>query len=359
MITGRYRFSGKHFLLLLLILPKMNHVLKIDHQSEIPKYKQVVEMILSDIESGIFKQGQRIPSINVTSEELIVSRDTVEKAYVYLRKKGILTSVHGKGYFVDQCDVRRHIRVALIFNKLSNYKRSLYYSFVETLGNKATVDVFIYNYDLQQFREIIDNHVTKYDYYVILPHFKNKESDVARVIRTISREKVVLVDRNLDSLNNYPIVYQEYEKDIQSALSDGLSLIKKYKKFNLVFPTDQYYSRYIARGFRVFCKVNEIPFSIIDQLTPSDVKAGEAYVIISDDDLYRFIKICRIEKWKLGKDVGVVAYNDNPVKEILEDGITTISTNHDEIGRMAAEMILTRDFRRIKSPFRFILRNSL
>ena len=44
----------------------MHRKLKIDHQSGIPKYRQVVEMIVSDIESGIFKQGQRIPSINET-----------------------------------------------------------------------------------------------------------------------------------------------------------------------------------------------------------------------------------------------------------------------------------------------------
>ena len=56
--------------------------LKIDSESEIPKYKQVVDLFISDIEAGIFKQGQRIPSINEMSEELFLSRDTVEKAYV-------------------------------------------------------------------------------------------------------------------------------------------------------------------------------------------------------------------------------------------------------------------------------------
>ncbi|WP_372935324.1 GntR family transcriptional regulator, partial [Mariniphaga sediminis] len=87
----------------------MNGYLRIDHQSEVPKYKQVVELIVSDIESGIFKQGQRIPSINETSEELLLSRDTVEKAYVFLRKKGILSSVRGKGYYVEECNVGRQI----------------------------------------------------------------------------------------------------------------------------------------------------------------------------------------------------------------------------------------------------------
>lgn len=337
----------------------MSDYLRINHHSEVPKYKQVVDLVISDIESGIFKHGQRIPSINETSEELLLSRDTVEKAYVYLKKKGILSSVRGKGYYVNKTDVSRQVKVALIFNKLSNYKRSLYYSFIETLGTKASVDVFIYNYDLEQFSKIIDNNLASYDYYVILPHFKDENADVAGVIKKIPQEKVLIVDRNLETLKNYPIVYQEYEKDIETALKQALDLIRKYKKLHLVFPLNQYYSKYIIRGFQIFCQVNDIEFSIIDELKKSDVRKNEAYVVVSDDDLYRFIKMCKKSGWKLGSDVGLVAYNDNPVKEILEDGITTISTNHDEIGRTAAEMILTRNFKRIKSPFELIRRNSL
>lgn len=337
----------------------MSYDLRINHDSEVPKYKQVVDLIISDIEAGIFKKGQRIPSINETSEELLLSRDTVEKAYVYLKKKGILSPVRGKGYYVNQVNIQKKIKVALIFNKLSNYKRNIYYSFVETLGSKAGVDVFIYNYNLDQFKDIIENQLTNYDYFVILPHFENEQVDVGSVIKKIPKNKVLLVDRNLESLKNYPIVYQEYEKDIQAALGEGIGLIRKYKKINLVFPVREYYSKHILRGFRIFCQVNRLDFSVIDQLEESHVQKGQAYVLISDDDLYRFIRISKSKKWKLGSDVGVVAYNDNPVKEILEDGITTISTNHDEIGRTAARMILSKDFKRIKSPFGFIKRKSL
>lgn len=337
----------------------MNRYTRINHQSEVPKYKQVVDIIISDIESGIFRQGQRIPSINETSEELLLSRDTVEKAYVFLKKKGILSSVRGKGYYINQVNVHKKMKVALILNKLSNYKRNIYYSLAENLGNKASIDVFIYNYDLTQFEEIIDNHITTYDYYVILPHFKNESEEVVEAIRKIPKEKVLLVDRNLPALKDYPIVYQEYEKDIQTALESGIELIRKYRKINLVFPQNQYYSKYILRGFQIFCQINQFDFSVIDQLNEGDVVRGEAFVLITDDDLYRMIKITKGRNWKLGKDIGIVAYNDTPVKEILEDGISTISTNHDEIGRLAAEMILKKNFSRIKSPFAFIRRKSL
>ncbi|WP_346860059.1 GntR family transcriptional regulator [uncultured Draconibacterium sp.] len=337
----------------------MTYDLRINHDSEVPKYKQVVEMIISDIEAGIFKKGQRIPSINETSEELLLSRDTVEKAYVHLKKKGVLLSVRGKGYYVNQINVQKEIKVALIFNKLSNYKRSIYYSFVETLGSKAAVDVFIYNYSIDKFEDIIDNQINNYDYFAILPQFNDEDTVVDRVIKKIPREKVLLIDRNLDSLKDYPVVYQEFEKDIQTALGKGISLLKKYTKVNLVFPSNEFYSKNILRGFQIFCQVNALDFSIIDQLDENDVKKKEAYVLVSDDDLYRFVKITKGKGWKLGQDIGVVAYNDNPVKEILEDGITTISTNHYEIGRLAAQMILSKEFKRIKSPFEFVQRNSL
>ncbi len=337
----------------------MLKALKIDSDSEVPKYKQVVDLFISDIEAGIFRQGQRIPSINETSEELLLSRDTVEKAYVYMKKKGILQAVRGKGYYINHVNVSKKLKIALIFNKLSNYKRSIYYSFAKEMGIKASVDVFIYNYDLDEFEAIINNNLNNYDYFVILPHLRNENADISKVIKQIPREKVLIVDRFLDELKDYPVVYQEYDKDIQSALTCGLDLLKKYSRLNLVFPKDEYYPPYIVRGFRIFCQIHNFSFSVIDRMEETEIKRGEAYVIVSDDDLYAFIKKVKLCNWTLGTDCGVVAYNENQVKEILCDGITTISTNHEEIGQLAAKMILTRKFERIKSPFQFIRRNSL
>ena len=337
----------------------MLHNLKIDSESEIPKYKQVVDLFVSDIEAGIFRQGQRIPSINETSEELLLSRDTVEKAYVYMKKMGILSAVRGKGYYINQVNVSKKLKICLIFNKLSNYKRSIYYSFVKTMGVKASVDVFIYNYDPDEFEAIVDNNLNNYDYFVILPHFRNENANISEVIKKIPREKVLIVDRFLDELKNYPVVYQEYDKDIQSALSCGLDLLQKYSRLNLVFPQAEFYPPYIVRGFQIFCQVHGFAFTIIARMEDTEIDQGEAYIIVSDDDLYAFIRKVKQKNWTLGKDCGVVAYNENQVKEILCDGITTISTNHEEIGQLAAQMILTRKFERIKSPFQFIRRNSL
>jgi len=332
---------------------------RIDSNSEIPKYQQVEEMILADIESGIFKQGQRIPSINETSEELLLSRDTVEKAYVHLRKKGILLSVKGKGYYINKLPMAKRLKIALIINKLSNYKRSLYNSLVQTLGTKASVDVFIYHYDIAEFETIIKDNLKDYDYFVILPHFRTDQANVVEIIREIPREKVLIVDRYLEELKNYPIVYQEFDKDIQDALTQAISLLRKYKQLNLVFPQNEFYSTNIKRGFTHFCRTENFKFEVIDILEEAEIRKNEAYILVSDNDLYFFIKTIKSKNWLPGKDIGIISYNENPVKELLCDGISTISTNHDEIGKKAAEMILQKAFSRIKSPFEFIQRLSL
>ena len=71
----------------------------------------------------------------------MLSRDTVQKAYNVLRKKGVITAVKGKGFYINRADINTPYRILLLFNKISNYKKQIYNAFVETMGNKAVVDL--------------------------------------------------------------------------------------------------------------------------------------------------------------------------------------------------------------------------
>ena len=68
--------------------------------SKLPKYQQLINSLLQDIEMGELKPGERLPSINEASEECYLSRDTVERAYTELHKMGVITSIFRKGYFI-------------------------------------------------------------------------------------------------------------------------------------------------------------------------------------------------------------------------------------------------------------------
>ena len=83
------------------------------------------------------------------------------------------------------------------------------------------------------------------------------------------------------------------------------------------------------------------------------------YITLREDDLVGLIKKFKQTSYSLGKDVGIISYNDTLLKEVLLDGITVISTDFRKLGEQAARMVLQRHHEQFVNPFYVILRNSL
>ena len=172
---------------------------RIDAASATPKYLQVVNAVIADIEAGVLKRGERVPSINETSEMYYLSRDTIEKAYKVLRKKGVISSVKGKGCYISNTFTTDKMRVLLLFNKLSAYKKAVYYSILKTLGEDAVVDLHIHHFDGKICESLIQESAGKYNYYVIMPHFTTHVEAATQVIKNIPQDKLVLLDKNIEN----------------------------------------------------------------------------------------------------------------------------------------------------------------
>tara|TARA_R110002050_G_scaffold39757_1_gene97433 strand:+ start:7437 stop:7661 length:225 start_codon:yes stop_codon:yes gene_type:complete len=71
------------------------------------------------------------------------------------------------------------------------------------------------------------------------------------------------------------------------------------------------------------------------------------------------IKKIKEDKLTLSKDIGIISYNDTLLKEIVEGGITTISTDFNIMGERLAQMILHKEQLQIENINALILRNSL
>lgn len=333
---------------------------RIDETSTTPKYVQVINSIISDIDAGLLKPGQRIPSINETSEMYYLSRDTIEKAYKELRERGIITSVRGKGNYICQNFSVNKIKVLLLFNKLSAYKKTVYYAMLKTLGENALVDIHVHHYNTKIFENLLEEHTGKYHYYVVMPHFTELSPSLLEAIRKIPQHKLVLLDKDLDQVSgDYAAVFQDFKQDIRNALHSGIDLLYKYQKLMLVFPKDMNYPQEIVEGFQRFCKESSFEYSIIDGIDEDPLLEKNAYVVLEETDLVELIKKSRAQNLVLGKDIGIISYNDTPLKEILADGITVISTDHEKMGETAAFMILNKKKGKIRNPFTLIRRNSL
>lgn len=338
----------------------LNTFLTIDENSKIPKYQQVVDTIVSDIDVGLVKVGDKIPSINETSEEYYLSRDTVEKAYKILRRRGLITAVKGKGFYVTSTSKHEGKRILLVFNKLSDHKKTIYNSFVKKLGSSASVDLHIHHCESKMLEKIIIESLGKYDYYVIMPHLKEETPSVYEAINKIPKDRLLILNKDLEGISGeYGCVFEDFELDIHQALYTGIEKIKKYKKLYLVFPVENYYCSGISTGFINFCKEEKIDYEIIHDTANHEVHSRELYVVIEEADLVEIIKKSSAKNLKLGKHIGVITYNDTPFKEILAGGISVLSTNFKQMGETMADMVRTHSKEKIKNPFQLILRNSI
>lgn len=278
-----------------------------------------------------------------------------------LREEGIISSVKGKGYYIAKPELNSATRVLLVFNKISNYKKQVYNGFIETLGSNAVVDLKIHHFNTQVFKSLIESQLDDYDYFVIMPHFYEDTEEAIKTIHSIPKQKLVILDKKIpQTAGTYASVYQDFEEDIVEALEQGLDLLKKYRKILLVHPKLIPYPIEIVKGFGNFCFQNNFKFDIISEIDVAiTINTGEVYIVIEETDLVNLIKLSQSKKLTIGKDIGIISYNETPLKEILLDGITVISTDHHQMGVLAAKLILDNRQDSIKNPFVMIRRKSL
>lgn len=332
----------------------------VDELSSTPKYKQLTNAILAAIETGKLKKNSLLPSINELSFKLEMSRDTAEKGYRYLRKLGVVESVPGKGYFIVNTDFSRKLKICLLFNKLSTHKKIIYDAFTKTIGEQAVIDFYIYNNDFALFKRLLTNKKDDYSHFVIIPHFLEGGEHAHDIINTIPKEKLVILDKLLPGVTgNYAAVYENFAQDIYAALEQALNQLSKYNTIKIIFPKNSYFPQEILNGFYKFCQQYAFTHKVIHNVREEEINPGEVYINLMEDDLVNLIERLIELKLKIGQDVGVISYNETPLKRIILDGITTISTDFVMLGNKAASFILDNETHKLQVPFYLKLRNSL
>ena len=253
----------------------------------------------------------------------------------------------------------KKIKILFILNKISSYKRIIYYSFLKTLGNKAVVDLQIHHYNPLVLKDILDTHLGKYSYYVLMPHFElnlKKESWMKQVKR-IPVNELVILDKAIPEMKENISVSQDFKRDIYDALSTAKDLVKKYKGITLVLPEHSNHPPEIAQGLSQFGKENDKTLTLVKDADSLQLTKGMVYIVITDDHLAVLMKKLKNTSYKLGKDIGIISFNETELKDLLD--ITVISTDFEQMGQTAANLILKNEFRQVRNPFKILKRGSL
>lgn len=338
---------------------KSKTLLLIEAGSPVPKYRQIVENVQRHIERGELAIGDRLPSITEICRQYGLGRDTAVKAYDQLESQRIVEARHGQGFFVATRRTQRRIKVLVMFDVLSNgFKERVYQGLLEAAGDQASFDFYSHNFNEETFCHTLEEQRGRYEYYVIMPFLGSER--VKQCLAAMDSSKLLLLDIDLDFPGKAcASIRQSHDAGLERALESAAARIQRYDHFELVFPEHIDNPQCIKAACRRFCKNHRLPLRISGRLDPETVERGTLYLAIYDTDLVALVKELHRRGWKAGRDVGIISYNDTPLKEIAEGGITVVSIDFHELGRQAGAQVLSRKPVRIEIPTELIVRKTL
>lgn len=326
--------------------------ISVDKNSSVPVYRQIIIQVEDAIGSGILAPGTALPSVNQLINTLKISRDTVFKAYEHLKTRGIIESIQSKGYFVRESK----IRILLFLDLYSPFKEGLYNAMRKELPENFTIDLYFHHYNSEVFRNVLENGKGRYQYFVIMSF---QDEGTTKVLEKMDKDRVLILDMSSGSPDNLPKIYQDFGNAFYNCLFAARNKFHKYKEILYVLRPETHHPEESAISFINFCSDYGINGKVLSTLTDMDITKNKAYIVVSDDDLVSIVETVQRNRYELGKDIGVISYNDTAVKKIIAGGVTVISTDFFEMGRKVADFLKSPEFVSISIPTRLIERNSL
>ena len=326
--------------------------INIDNNSSVLKFQQLVDSIVDAISQNQLKEGEMLPSVNQIMKKTQLSRDTVFKAYAELKRRGIVESVPNRGYFVT----RRITKVFLFLDTFKAYKEVLYHSFLNHLPKGISVDLHFHHYNIDVFEKIIEESLGKYSKYVIM-NFDNRK--VSKIISRIPQEQLLIIDWKINAAKNHSVVYQDFGEALYRCLFENRTAINKYREFVLYYPAFTYHPKETIEYFQKFCDENAIHSRVIYENEAFKVQNGSLYLLVSDRTLANLLDQCAELGFEPGKEIGVISYNETPMKKYVKNGITVISTDFTLMGQKAAEFVSSNKSMKFEVPTSMKIRSSL
>ncbi|MCR5214921.1 MAG: GntR family transcriptional regulator [Eubacterium sp.] len=326
------------------------------------KYHQIEEDLKDLILREEIRPGDKLPSENKLVIKYNVSRQTVRKALANLEKDGYIYAVHGSGTFCsDGVKMKKESKdIAVVMTYLSDY------IFPKVING-------------------IDSVLSCNDYSIVLKHTNNSRAREVQCLEEILQKNIdgVIIEpsksnmfcrhKNLyDKLDEYGVPYifiqGEYsimEDKVHVLLDDerGGYLLTKYlielghKEILGVFKSDDTQGQNRHKGYVKALLEAGIPYNPENVIwfytedravhpynhIQSMIKNGkkiDAIVAYNDQLAMHIIKALREMGVKVPEDISITGYDNSQMATSTGVRLTTIVHPQEELGRMAAELLM-------------------
>ncbi len=328
----------------------------LENLQSLSKHEKLVQGILDAIDEGGLRTNAALPSVNTMISELGYARETIVKAYKELMERGVIASKNRKGYFVISGNIRQKQTIALLMYAFDTFQEAMYNSLKAHIGRDMQVDLYFHHNNPDVFEAIFNRIVGHYSLYIVAPIATER---IKNILVTIPPFKLLIIDRYLALGKDYSYVTQEFKLSSYQVFQKLASKMSAYDEIIFFFRKRTAEPQEILQSFRKFLKDSGMKGTVKNHYESGTIEKNKVYFTIHNPELYAILKDVMDRKWKLGKDLAVLAHNDDVVKEIIAGGITTFTADFVEMGRLAAGYALTREKIQLVVPTKLHYRKSL
>lgn len=304
------------------------------------KHEQLVQGFINSIDEKILVKGDQLPSVNIMIRETGFARETIVKGYKELIERGIIESKRGMGYYISNTDTGQPLKLALVLYAFDSIQETFYNAFRDILLPDIQIDVFFHHQNIDTFGSIINNISGKYGMYVVtpMPHPRTAE-----ILKVLPLNKFLMIDRFEPMQGDFSYLTQEFEASSYRVFVELLDTIRNFDEMIFFSRPNSDLPVEIMKAFKRFVKDYNIKFQVKKEYVPGALEKGKVYFVCNDRQLWTMLKDCEAQGFKLGQDVGILAQDDDPIKEIIFGGITTYSTDFQLMAEKAAAFVLSQE----------------
>lgn len=324
------------------------------------RYKEIKNMLLQEIAS--FVPGDRLPSRPLLCQKLDTTRATLDKAIKELEKEGYLSSKNGSGTYLVGLQGNREPLSKNWGIIVPNVMESVYPGLVrgvENTAQKYDINVILCNSDNdpdkqeQYIKRLLLSGVTGI---IIVPIVSNSIRENFKLYNQLMEAKtpIVFCNRSVDGIN-IPVVtsndfYGGYiaTKHLIDNGYRNLAYIAGQKYKTSIDRCQGYISALIESGLEV--NRRHIVFEKNDAEAHMPGYEGLANLLRQDNDIDgvfcfndRIAQGCcqaiSEHDLRISEDIGVIAYDNTDICDMLEPKLTSVSYKNLEIGEKAADLL--------------------
>jgi len=343
-----------------LIDKRVNAVLGIN--SEKPKYQLLKEHIIQEIESRIYKPGDKILSENELAEKFNISRHTVRQAIGELVVEGWLCRVQGKGTFVGRK-----------LNEKGDKSRTI-----------GVITTYLDDYIFPSIIRGIDGILSSKGYNIVLTCTYNQHDNERVALENLLRQNIsgliaeptksAIPNPNIDLYHRFedsgiPLLFIHgaykqldssfiVEDDTEAGYIAAKHLIDEgHRKIGGIFKIDDIQGHYRFSGFHKalleagisLSESKVLWFDTDDKHIKLSSDSGQldflleqctAVVCYNDQVSLRIIDFIRKKGLSVPEDLSIVSFDDSQLSVASEVKLTTVAHPKEVLGELAAKTII-------------------